>query len=330
MSSVPASSFVYKKRKKTTRDEVSTATGAMQEQSAADEIPTSTTITATGMLDPSSQKRGVHVCTADDFDDTTEPNTLRIKDLSIDDNDSHVTTDSSATGSRRVESTVSSREHEVDDESFGQASAGSSLATSSSKASSKASSILNKRKRPTMDQGRRSSVSAGEDVVDHIFNVDPTKLEKSTYQVGMVDVGRLFLEYQVAVTATVNDPYGSNPSQRALVSSCKSMNFVWDLEIRSGNISDGTYKAIKRKYTWPRSTMPENVTQLCNTFDEQLAEGSEIEVEETLGNKLRSIRHLHEKSSHEAYCGLFIIPERYRRYLLPWHRGRIVFKAILN
>jgi hypothetical protein len=37
-------------------DEVSTATGAMQDQSAADEIPTSTTIKATGVLDLSSQK----------------------------------------------------------------------------------------------------------------------------------------------------------------------------------------------------------------------------------------------------------------------------------
>jgi hypothetical protein len=56
-----------------------------------------------------------------------------------------------------------------------------------------------------MDHGRRSSVSADDDVVDQIFNVDPTKFEKSTYQVGLVDVGQLFLEYQVASTATVND-----------------------------------------------------------------------------------------------------------------------------
>lgn len=84
-------------------------------------------------------------------------------------------------------------------ESFGQAATGSSLLTSSSTASS----ILGKR--PIMDRGRRSLVSADEDVMDHIFNVDPTIFEKSTYHVGTVDVGRLFLKYQVASTATVND-----------------------------------------------------------------------------------------------------------------------------
>jgi hypothetical protein len=72
------------------------------------------------------------------------------------------------------------------------------------------------------------------------------------------------------------------------------MNYIWDLEIRPKTMSDDTYQAIKRDYTWPRSTLPENLIQLCSRLDDQLAEGSEIEAGESLGQELRSIRHLYE------------------------------------
>jgi hypothetical protein len=72
------------------------------------------------------------------------------------------------------------------------------------------------------------------------------------------------------------------------------MNYIWDLEARPKKMLYDAHQAIKREYTWLRSTLPENVIQLCGILDEQLAEGSEIEVEGTLGQELRSIRHLYK------------------------------------
>lgn len=49
-------------------------------------------------------------------------------------------------------------------------------------------------------------MSADKGVVDRTFCIDPTTFRKSAaYFEGMTDVGKQFLDYQIASTATVND-----------------------------------------------------------------------------------------------------------------------------
>ncbi|KAG0251248.1 hypothetical protein BG011_007741 [Mortierella polycephala] len=137
------------------------------------------------------------------------------------------------------------------------------------------------------DLGRRSSVSSEEKVTELKFCIDPDCFEHYTYDVGGANVGSLFTDYQRASTAVVN-----NLKIKAIVENLPcflSMNYIWDVAVCPKNMSPETHKIILSEYTWPRSSIPENVASLCRKMDEQLADGENIDAGQAEGRELRSI-----------------------------------------
>ncbi|KAF9899151.1 hypothetical protein EC991_009520, partial [Linnemannia zychae] len=144
--------------------------------------------------------------------------------------------------------------------------------------------------RAKSDSGRRSSVTGQEHVDGEAFCINPSEFDIFSYTVKSANVGRAFNEYQVASLATVNK-IGTVVTLSNL-SSFLSMNFIWDLNVTLPHLDNDAFRLIQEQYTWSRSVVPEGVVKLCRHFDEQLAEG--LDIEDDVEKDLRSVKLLYE------------------------------------
>ncbi|KAG0009498.1 hypothetical protein BGZ80_002336, partial [Entomortierella chlamydospora] len=157
-----------------------------------------------------------------------------------------------------------------------------------------------------IDRGRRSSVQQDENVFDNkAFHIDPTSFVNYKYHVDGMNVGKMFLECQVASTAVVNDLETKTTEENLY--KFFSMNYIWDLGIQIRSMPDEIHKRIVRENTWPRSSLSTSVTSHCVSLDERLAQGLDIGDEIVLEKELRSITILYEVLAME-------LPVKYRPF----------------